>query len=149
MPFLKKQPFARLTHAGGVVYRTKYGAAHYLLVSPKLRADEWILPKGHIEKHEQPEQAAAREVLEETGIITRIICPLTSTQFKVQGKDVCVQFFLMEQIGNGTANEERAIGWFPFEEARRKLTHAESKEVLDLAERQRMSSHQTGPAIPS
>lgn len=35
--------------------------------------DKWLQPGGHIEDNETPEEAATREVYEETGIKTRII----------------------------------------------------------------------------
>nr|MDA8188223.1 NUDIX domain-containing protein [Dehalococcoidales bacterium] len=34
---------------------------------------EWVMPKGHLESGETPEQAAVREVLEETGLTARIV----------------------------------------------------------------------------
>jgi len=42
-----------ITHGGGVVYRVKDGVKEYLLVGPKKDVlDEWVLPKGHHERHE-------------------------------------------------------------------------------------------------
>jgi ADP-ribose pyrophosphatase YjhB (NUDIX family) len=126
------------THAGGVVYKLQDGPL-YLLVSPKNATEEWVLPKGHVEEGEDPKEAASREVLEEAGIVAALKCPLSIVQFQAKGKDVQVQFFLMERIGNRTPKEGRRIGWFPFEEARRRLTHSENKSVLEEGERNRIA----------
>lgn len=56
-----------LTHAGGIVFRTKAGKTEYLLVDAKEFPGQRVLPKGHIEAGEQPGDTAVREVHEETG----------------------------------------------------------------------------------
>jgi ADP-ribose pyrophosphatase YjhB (NUDIX family) len=117
----------------------KDGAVHYLLVSPKDTTKEWVLPKGHVEEGENPKEAASREVLEEAGVVTRTICRLSTVQFRAKGKDLQVQFFLMERTGERTPTEGRRIGWFTFEEAVRRLTHSENKGVLEEAERNRVA----------
>ena len=61
----------RPTHAGGVVAREAGGERRYLLVRAS-RDPGWVLPKGHIERGETPEQAAVREVAEEAGISIEI-----------------------------------------------------------------------------
>lgn len=55
--------------AGGVVVSTSPGGVAVLLLHRRRYGkDEWVLPKGHIEPGETPEQAAAREVAEEAGL---------------------------------------------------------------------------------
>jgi 8-oxo-dGTP pyrophosphatase MutT (NUDIX family) len=39
------------------------------------RFDRWMLPGGHVEPHENPAEAALREVLEETGRHAQLVCP--------------------------------------------------------------------------
>ena len=41
----------------------------------------WSLPKGHIEAGETPEQAAIREIEEETGILGEVLAPLGIIDF--------------------------------------------------------------------
>ena len=54
--------------AGGIVFKRDPDAVRYLLV--KDRFGRWTFPKGHIEAGENAEEAALREVAEETGIVT-------------------------------------------------------------------------------
>src|SRR5690242_710692 len=42
---------------------------------------EWVLPKGHLEAGESTQQAAVREVEEETGIRGRVIAPLGTVDY--------------------------------------------------------------------
>lgn len=125
------------THAGGAVYWEKEDAVLCLLVRPKNGADEWVLPKGHIETGEDDTQAALREVREETGVIARLICPLLSVQFKTSREPVKARFFLMERVSKGESGESREIRWLPYDEALKSLTHPESRKVLRAAEKRR------------
>ena len=51
----------------------------------------WSLPKGHVEAGESPEQAAVREVEEETGIRGRILGPLGSATTRRSTTSSCWQ----------------------------------------------------------
>lgn len=62
-----------LTHAGAVVWRQGPKGPLFLLVTARGRDDEWVLPKGHIDAGETAEQAARREVREETGLDIELI----------------------------------------------------------------------------
>ena len=61
-----------LVSAGGVVFRDAEGGIEIVLIT----TDEefrWQLPKGLIDEGETEEQAALREVSEETGVEGRIL----------------------------------------------------------------------------
>jgi dATP pyrophosphohydrolase len=64
----------RETSAGGVVYRVHEGHALFLLIKDSYQ--NWGFPKGHLESGERAEDAAMREVREETGIDCRPGTPL-------------------------------------------------------------------------
>jgi 8-oxo-dGTP pyrophosphatase MutT (NUDIX family) len=63
---VKNIPAEREVSAGGVVFRrSKYGIE---IAFMKDSYDKWTFPKGHVEKGEALEEAAARETLEEIGL---------------------------------------------------------------------------------
>src|SRR5690242_15974874 len=88
--------------AGGVVYRQRDGLLQVALVG-KITPSRWGLPKGGQQRGESLEQAALREVSEETGLQARLICPLGDIQywFRWGGRrhNKTVYFYLMEAIG--------------------------------------------------
>ncbi len=57
---------AEVVAAGGVVIRTHLGRRQVLMVHRPL--GDWSLPKGKLDRDERPEDAALREVHEETGV---------------------------------------------------------------------------------
>src|SRR4051812_43606629 len=61
--------------AGGVVFK-KEGDRYEIVAVNRPRHSDWSLPKGHIEQGETREQAALREVKEETGVDATILEPL-------------------------------------------------------------------------
>ena len=122
------------THAGGIVYRISDGVLKFLLVGPKKeKPGEWVLPKGHIENGERPEQTALREVREETGVRARIICPLDALEFRAGGNAVRVAFYLVELISEAEPAEKRRRAWFSLDNAVSQATHPDTKELLKRA----------------
>jgi 8-oxo-dGTP pyrophosphatase MutT (NUDIX family) len=57
------------THAGGVVYRMNNNRPEFLVITSRQNPEHWILPRGHIESRESTEEAAVREIREETGLV--------------------------------------------------------------------------------
>jgi 8-oxo-dGTP diphosphatase len=60
--------------------------------------DDWCLPGGFIEAAEHPEESAAREVLEETGLHVEVQKLLGATA-PGRGINVIILFYLAKQIG--------------------------------------------------
>ena len=71
--------------AGGVVVRPGAEGYEVLLIGRK-RYGDWSLPKGHLEPGETEEQAALREVEEETGVVGRIVAPLGVIRYPITGR---------------------------------------------------------------
>ena len=97
----------------------------------------WSLPKGHIEEGETPEQAAIREVAEETGITSSITKSLGVIDFwfMASGKRIhkTVHHFLFEEVGGELAPQESEVdevAWFPLNEIVDKLAYPDEKKLI-------------------
>ncbi len=132
------------THAGGVVFRGRGGEVQYLLVEAKNDPDQWVLPKGHVEEAEHPLETAVREVLEETGVWARQEPRLRDDKlydvsFQVNEKVIKVRFYLMRSVGRGLQKDaNRRHKWLSVQDATKRATHAETRELLQAAERKRL-----------
>jgi len=112
--------------------------------------DFWIFPKGHAEGEETPVAAAARELAEETGVTDIAIDPDTSFtvsySFVHEGVRIekTVIYFLGTVYDTTThisqPHEIKEIKWCSFEEAAGLLSHQNSKEVLEAAQKVVLSS---------
>jgi 8-oxo-dGTP pyrophosphatase MutT (NUDIX family) len=73
----------REASAGGVVIRENAGSWEVAVIRPHGR-HLWALPKGHVDPGETPEQTAAREVREETGLTATLIASLGEIRYVYQ-----------------------------------------------------------------
>ena len=121
------------THAGGIVTSRRGNTPTYLLTRASSPPYDWVLPKGHIESGETPERAAAREVLEETGVEARIVKALGDVTIESKRRDIRVRYFLMRFRRMGTAEESREIRWCSMRDAVRRLPHDSAREMVRLA----------------
>jgi 8-oxo-dGTP pyrophosphatase MutT (NUDIX family) len=133
MPTAKKPGGARPTHAGGVVYRLRDTTPELLLVTSRFNRSVWVLPKGHIEPGESPEDAAVRETLEEAGVTARIVEFLTTARQVVGGAPQRIEYYLMKMEVEGEGEEGRRIAWLAEEAAIRRITYEQSRAVLAQA----------------
>lgn len=121
----------RVEAAGGVVVRDGQVA---LVHRP--RYDDWTLPKGKLDRGESFEDAAVREVEEETGLRARLVRELPATHYEVDGRPKIVRYWLMEVddespfVPNDETDELR---WLAPDEALRLLTYDRDRDVLGSA----------------
>ena len=114
--------------AGGVVVQDGRVA-----VVHRPRYDDWTLPKGKLDPGETFEQAALREVLEETGLECRIVEELDSTSYTdSKGRPKVVRYFRMEVEGGAfTVNDEvDELRWLSPDEARAVLTYDRDRDLI-------------------
>jgi len=117
--------------AGGVVLHE----GRVLLVH-RPRYDDWTLPKGKLDRGESFEDAALREVWEETGLRCTLGRELGGTEYRDRkDRPKVVRYWLMEpddEPGSFEPNDEvDEVRWVALEEAAELLTYDRDREVLD------------------
>ena len=102
----------------------------------------WSLPKGHIEAGETAEQAAVREVEEETGIAGVILGELGTIDFwfVAEGRRIhkTVQHYLMRRVGGELSDadvEVDEVAWVPLPDIRAQLAYPDERGLVDTAGR--------------
>ncbi len=140
-----KDKISREFSSGGVVFK-KIKNNVFWLVSRSMPSTLypkaiWRLPKGWIDEGESVENAALREVREETGVEAEIVKKIETIKYfythPTRGRVFkFVTLFLMKWIKDlpeGFDNETSEIAWLPFSEAYIKLTISNEKKVLSKA----------------
>lgn len=124
--------------AGGVVIDADAELPRVLLVH-RPRYDDWSFPKGKLDPAETFEQAAIREVEEETGLKCRIIRELATMRYEYQTrnkgklKPKAVRYFLMERVSGKIrvpGEEVDRASWLSIDRALRKLSYEQDRKLL-------------------
>jgi 8-oxo-dGTP pyrophosphatase MutT (NUDIX family) len=126
--------------AGGVVVRD----GNVAVIVPVKRGPQHErvlgLPKGHPDGKESAEEAATREVREETGIDAELVSKLGEVRYWYQRKGrrifKRVAFYLFEYRSGDLADHDGEVEearWIPLEEASRTLTYAGEREMVARA----------------
>ncbi len=127
---------APIRASGGLVFR-QLGEKLELLVVHRPRYDDWSLPKGKDDPGETPQQAARREVMEETGVSARIVKQLGAVEYETfGGNPKIVQYFAMRRIEESpfAPNEEvDEIAWLTPKRAIRRLTYEFDRDLVSSA----------------
>lgn len=127
--------------AGCVVYRhDPTGAPLLLLIHDKY--GRWTLPKGHLEAGESDQEAAVREVLEETGVVGELGVLVARIVYTVRSKRGLerikqVTFFLLRADSSDARPQAEegisAAEWFAPEEALERIGYPQVCNVLAQA----------------
>jgi 8-oxo-dGTP pyrophosphatase MutT (NUDIX family) len=126
--------------AGGVVV----DGDRVVVIVPVKRAPDGRrvlgLPKGHLDGDETPEQAATREVAEETGVDGELIDELGDVRYGYErrGRRImkAVRFYLFRYRGGDLADHDHEIEearWMPLDQAARELTYSGEREMIRRA----------------
>lgn len=120
--------------AGGLVHRRRADGIEEVLLVHRPAYDDWSFPKGKLEAGELEEDAAVREVEEETGLRCRLDRELRTTSYRdARGHPKTVRYWLMTPIGGKltAANEVDDARFVPLADARELLSYARDVELLD------------------
>ncbi|HEX6203715.1 MAG TPA: NUDIX hydrolase [Thermoanaerobaculia bacterium] len=134
-----RPPVDRQRSAGGVVVRGGPGGGEVLLIA--VSGGRWQLPKGRLEEGETAEQAAVREVAEETGVRGTVRAPLPAIEYWFSRSDrrihKRVDYFLLDYLGGSTddydPHEVDGAAWMPWDEALGRLTFDNERRVVAAA----------------
>jgi 8-oxo-dGTP pyrophosphatase MutT (NUDIX family) len=128
------------TSAGGLVVD---GIDHHARAALIGRLDRrgrlrWSLPKGHVEAGETNEDAAVREVAEETGITGRVVAPLGTIDFwfVADGRRVhkTVHHFLLLAFGGELSDEDievEEVEWVPLGQLADRLAYDDERRLIE------------------
>ncbi len=131
------------TSAGAIIFRVQEGKPRCLLLH--YESGHWDFVKGHIEGNETEQQTLLREAKEEAGLTDLRIIPgfreKISYFFKREGKTIPkdVIFLLAETKASEKdiklSFEHSGYEWLGLDEAVKKVTYTNSKEVLKKADK--------------
>ena len=118
--------------AGGILQRSTPRGDEVMVVYRK-RHQDWTLPRGKVRDGESFQEAAMREVQDETGCSCRIGNYLGTISYSDNGVPKVVLFWKMTLVEDKGARNNEEIGealWLQVPAAIERLTHAQEKALL-------------------
>ncbi|HSF56974.1 MAG TPA: NUDIX hydrolase [Candidatus Binatia bacterium] len=132
----------REVSAGGVIYRKHRDNIEIALIHVRHR---WGLPKGHIEEGERSNEAAVREVREETGLEGHVRKRLGDIRYSYRHKTATgkpiriykrVYFYLLRYQKGDVRDHDHEVDearWFPIQEALNLLRFPTERRMVQRA----------------
>ena len=125
--------------SGGAVISLKNGVPHVALIATRGRT-RWGLPKGAVSEGETSEQAALREVLEETGLEAEIVKPLDTIEYYFRAGDTLIRkrvdFYLMRYVAGELVpqlTEVDDVEWVELSQAVQRASFESERKLLEIA----------------
>ena len=127
--------------SGGVIFRRQDDTSEIALVAVK-EGKVWSLPKGIVEKGEEPPETAVREVREETGLSGKVVRKIGDISYWYYIKDdnakcrKTVHFYLLEYVSGTTEDHNWEVDtaeWVRIDEALGRMSYKGDKEIVRKA----------------
>ena len=144
-PAVPPLPVVEEVSAGGLVIDAAADGLRAAVIARRNRGGrlEWCLPKGHLEGDETPEQAAVREIAEETGIQGVVRVPLGVIDYWFTGDDrrvhKVVHHFLLRATGGVLTvegdpdGEAEDVAWVPVVDLPERLAYPNERRIAAVA----------------
>jgi 8-oxo-dGTP pyrophosphatase MutT (NUDIX family) len=140
-----KLPVREQVSAGGVVFRRDNERVDVVIVAVGGN-NRWQLPKGLVEKDEDPKLAAVREAREEGGIDSEVVEHIETVEYWYAGLDKGervrfhkrVYFYLLRYLSGDTSNHDWEVNearWVPIDDAASQLAFDNERRVVEQAKR--------------
>ncbi len=132
-------PTVEETSAGGLVIDARHRVP---IIGRRSRRGRllWSLPKGHIEPGETAEQAATREIAEETGILGRVVGKIGVLDFSFVARSrfihKTVHHFLLEYVSGQLCSDDHEVSrvaWVPFDDLTNRLCYRDECDLVARA----------------
>ncbi|QNK39736.1 bis(5'-nucleosyl)-tetraphosphatase [Caproicibacter fermentans] len=122
---------------GAVVFLRTGGEIRYLLIR-HVNGGHWSFPKGHVENGETEAQTALREIREETGLRVALDTDFRRVASYSPSAGVWkdVVYFVAEAGDSRLKTQAEEIleaGWYPFHEAKKRITYQNDADLLESA----------------
>jgi 8-oxo-dGTP pyrophosphatase MutT (NUDIX family) len=125
--------------SGGAVISFRDGAPFVAMIATRNRT-RWGLPKGAVVEGETSEQAAMREVLEETGLEARVVKLLDTIEYFFRAGDTLIRkrvdFYLMNYVGGimtPQLSEVDDVEWVSLQESLGRASFESERKLLETA----------------
>jgi 8-oxo-(d)GTP phosphatase len=121
--------------AGGVVCRQLDGKPTEVLLVHRPAYDDWTFPKGKLRSRERDEDAALREVLEETGLRCRLERELGVVSYRDRrGRPKIVRYWVMRPLTGRfvPTSEVDEMRWVAVDGALRSLSYEHDRVLLRM-----------------
>lgn len=128
-------------HSAGIILFFAHDDAHRQYLLLHYQAGHWEFPKGKVEPGEGKEQAAQRELAEETGLTAELMPGFMYTfdytlDYHGHSAHKTVDLYIgrtgRQQVL--LSSEHKGYAWLPYERAMKQLTYENARRALEKAE---------------
>jgi len=137
-----------LHSSGGIIFTKANNVIQVALISTKNNT-VWTIPKGLIDKGEKPENTAIREIMEETGLVGRVVDKLgeNSYWFYLKEKNMkcrkTVSYFLLAYVSGKIEDYGREVDeakWFALDDALKIVSYSSDRDIIEKAKEKLFNS---------